>query len=49
MGGPDRRLTAEEYQRSCDDMAALGLLEGYTQELSSAESEYTPPFDGTGV
>ena len=48
-GGPDRRLTAEEYQRSCDYMAALGLLEGYTQELSSAESEYTPPFDGTGV
>ncbi len=48
-GGPDRRLTAEEYQRSCDYMAALGILEGYTQELSSAESEYTPPFDGTGV
>ena len=48
-GGPDRRLTAEEYRRACDYMAALGLLEGYTQELSSAESEYTPPFDGTGV
>ena len=49
VGGPDRRLTAEEYQRACDYMAALGLLEGYTQELSSAGSEYTPPFDGTGV
>lgn len=49
VGGPDRRLTAEEYQRACDYMAALGILEGYTQELSSAESEYTPPFDGTGV
>ena len=49
VGGPDRRLTAEEYRRACDYMAALGLLEGYTQELSSAESEYTPPFDGTGV
>ena len=48
-GGPDRRLTAEEYRRAADYMAALGLLEGYTQELSSAESEYTPPFDGTGV
>lgn len=49
VGGPDRRLTAEEYRRAADYMAALGLLEGYTQELSSAESEYTPPFDGTGV
>ncbi len=48
-GGPDRRLTAEEYRRACDYMAALGLLEGYTQELSSAEAAYTPPFDGTGV
>ena len=48
-GGPDRRLTQEEYRRACDYMAALGLLEGYTQELTSAESEYTPPFDGTGV
>ncbi len=49
LGGPDRRLTAEEYRRACDYMAALGLLEGYTQELSSAEAAYTPPFDGTGV
>ena len=49
VGGPDRRLTAEEYGRACDYMAALGLLEGYTQELTSAEAEYTPPFDGTGV
>ena len=48
-GGPDRRLTQEEYTRACDYMAALGLLEGYTQELSSAQAEYTPPFDGTGV
>ena len=49
VGGPARRLTAEEYGRACNYMAALGLLEGYTQELTSAESEYTPPFDGTGV
>ena len=48
-GGPDRRLTPEEYRRAVDYMEALGLLEGYTQELTSAESEYTPPFDGTGV
>ncbi len=48
-GGPARRLTEEEYRRAADYMAALGLLEGYTQELSSAEAAYTPPFDGTGV
>lgn len=49
VGGPDRRLTLEEYDRAVDYMAALGLLEGYTQELTSAEREYTPPFDLTGV
>ncbi len=48
-GGPDRRLTAEEYRRASEYMAALGLLDGYTQELDSAESAYTPAFDGTGV
>ena len=48
-GGPDRRLTEEEYRRACDYMAALGLLEGYTQELTSGSREYTPAFDGTGV
>ena len=48
-GGPARRLTEEEYTRAVDYMAALGILEGYTQGLDSAESEYTPPFDGTGV
>ena len=48
-GGPDRRLTPEEYRRAVGYMEALGLLEGYTQELTSAESDYTPPFDGTGV
>ena len=49
VGGPDRPLTEEEYRRAADYMAALGLLEGYTQDLASAEAAYTPPFDGTGV
>ena len=48
-GGPDRRLTPMEYSRTVNYMKALGLLEGYIQELDSARSEYTPPFDGTGV
>ena len=49
VGGPDRRLTQEEYRRAADYMLGLGLYEGYTQEISSAREEYTPPFDGTGV
>ena len=48
-GGPSRRLTEREYDRAVNYMTALGLLEGYTQELSSAEEAYTPAFDGTGV
>lgn len=48
-GGPDRRLTAEEYERVVAYMRALGILDGYTQEPSSAESAYTPAFDGTGL
>ncbi len=49
QGGPDRRLTAEEYGRVADYMRALGILDGYTQEPESAESAYTPAFDGTGL
>ncbi len=48
-GGPERRLRAEEYRRVVDYARALGLLEGYTQDLDSAHSDYTPAFDGTGV
>lgn len=48
-GGPDRRLTVEEYRRAADYMLGLGLYEGYTQELDSAQSFYTPDFDGTGI
>lgn len=48
-GGPQRTLTADEYGRVADYMRSLGILEGYTQEPDSAESAYTPAFDGTGV
>lgn len=48
-GGPERRLTEEEYRRAADYMLGLGLYEGYTQELDSAQSAYTPDFDGTGI
>ena len=47
--GPDRRVTPEEYARAEDYMRALGLLDGYTQSPDSADTDYIPAFDGTGV
>ncbi len=48
-GGPDRRLTEEEYREVTDYLYMLDIRDGYVQELSSAEGEYVPAFDGTGV
>ena len=47
--GLDRRVSKREYARALDSMLALGFKNGYTQELSSAESSYVPEFDLTGV
>lgn len=47
-GTPDRRLTTFEYQSVAGYAQTLGF-EGYFQEKSSAEEEYTPPFDLEGV
>jgi len=40
----DRRLTRREYDRVVDEVYRLGLLDGFVQDLSSAEEEYTPDF-----
>ena len=32
-----------------DEAVRLGLTDGYTQEKSSAQEEYTPPFGLTGL
>ncbi len=45
----DRRLTRREYDRVVDHLLALGLDEGYVQELSSADERYVPDFDLTGL
>ena len=45
----DRRLTQEEYDRVCDHLLALGLEDGFVQELSSSDEKYIPAFDLTGV
>lgn len=46
--GLDRRVTDKEYDRVLAHFQALGL-DGYTQERDSADTRYTPLFDGTGV
>ena len=45
----ERRLAQEEYDEVVDHLFALGLEDGFVQELSSAEEKYIPVFDLTGV
>lgn len=45
----ERRLTQDEYDAVVDHLFALGLEDGFVQELSSAEEKYIPRFDLTGV
>lgn len=44
----NRRITTFEYRKALDAVCAAGL-EGFMQERSSAEEEYTPEFDLTGI
>lgn len=46
--GMDRRVTDEEYGRVLAYAEELGL-DGYMQDKRSAEREYTPDFDLTGI
>lgn len=45
----NRRLTQAEYDRVTDYLYLLGMENGFVQELSSAQEEYTPDFDLTGI
>lgn len=45
----NRRLTQAEYDRVVDHLFALGLEDGFVQELSSSDEKYIPAFDLTGV
>ncbi len=44
-----RRIYGGELRAAKAYLAACGVTEGYTQDLSSAQSAYTPDFDLTGV
>lgn len=46
--GMNRKVTKKEYHRVLAHMDAIGLP-GYRQELESADAQYVPVFDGTGV
>lgn len=45
----NRPITQDEYDEVVDYMLDLGLEDGFIQDLESADSKYTPPFDLTGV
>ena len=45
----DRPITQQEYDRVVDHLLALGLEDGFVQELSSSDEKYIPAFDLTGV
>ena len=45
----NRRLTQAEYATVVDHLMALGLEDGFVQELSSSDEKYIPSFDLTGV
>ena len=44
-----RRITQLEYDAVVNHMFALGIEDGFVQELSSADPKYIPAFDLTGV
>lgn len=45
----NRRITSLEYHSVIDTALELGFTNAYMQQKSSAQSEYTPSFDLTGV
>ena len=45
----DRRLTQAEYDAVVDHLMALGLEDGFVQELAASDEKYIPTFDLTGV
>lgn len=45
----NRTLTARECRKLFDTLCALGLENGYVQDVSGATADYIPAFDLTGV
>ncbi len=49
MPALNRPITQQEYDEVVDHLFALGMENGYVQELESADTRFIPPFDLTGV
>ena len=49
VGKLARRVTKAEYRAMQEDLANCGIVDGYTQERTSAREEYTPDFDLSGL
>ena len=45
----DRRVTEDEYAAALSYLALLGIENGFTQDLSAAETTYIPDFNGEGL
>ena len=48
-GNLARQVTKAEYRAAVSYMENCGIVEGFTQERTSAKEEYTPDFDLSGV
>jgi len=48
-GNLARQVTKAEYRAAAAYMENCGIVDGYTQERTSAKEEYTPDFDLSGV
>ena len=44
-----RRITKREYEKAVDCLIELGFENVFLQELDSAQKQYIPDFDLTGV
>ncbi|MEO0077592.1 MAG: radical SAM protein, partial [candidate division WOR-3 bacterium] len=49
LPGMNRRLTTAEYENVLEHFERLGFEQGFCQSLTSARSDYTPDFDGSGL
>lgn len=45
----NRPISSEEYDEVVEHLFALGMEDGYVQELEAASAKYIPPFDLTGI
>ena len=45
----NRKLTAQEYKKAEDYLLASTIEDGFIQEEGSADEQFIPAFDGTGV